>query len=602
MIRPFRRGPYRASGLTACRTARPPDYTGAASGVGVRLTPEAATMDDAAAPRPVIVVSDAAGPAADELLEALGHRYAADYDVVGTDADAAAVLDQLAATGRAVALVLAAAPGRDGESVFSHVRRVFPDARRALLLTWGAWADAAQSVLDLMATLQIDYYVVRPHSVSDEDFHRTITEFLREWRAGSGARRAFTVIGDDGAPRTHAIHALLDRAGVGVIRLDPATPEAFATLAAVGQTYQGRPVVFTLDGRVLTDPDDVELARSYGIATDLPEDVVDVAIVGAGPGGLAAAVYAASEGLSTLVLERESIGGQAGSSSLIRNYLGFPRGVSGAELAGRAYQQAWAFGARFAHARAVTGMAVGDDFALTVGTGEVVHARSVVLATGVSYRRLRVPALTPFVGASVFYGASSVEARAQHGRHVVVVGGGNSAGQAALHLARYAASVSILVRGETLAASMSSYLIEQLGALGVTVVTESRVVDAGADGGRMTRIALEHVPTGGRRWAECDALFITIGARPHTEWLPPDVLRDRWGFVFTGTSEADEDAPAPWAGRAVPGPLESSVPGLFAVGDSRRSSVKRVASAVGEGSVVISSVHQHLAHLTESVG
>lgn len=561
--------------------------------------------DDQAAMRPVILVADDAGLPADEVLAALRRRYGADYDLVATDAAAPGVLDDLAAAGRAVALVLAGARIFDtGESVFSQARRLFPDARRALLLAWGAWAEAstAHSVLDLMANLQIDYYVVRPHSPSDEDFHRTVTEFLREWRLGSGARRAFTVIGDDAAPRTHAIHALLDRAGVGVTRLDPESPDAATALAGAGRAYDGVPVVITLDGRVLTDPDDLELARAHGLATDLPEHVVDVAIVGAGPGGLAAAVYAASEGLSTVVLEGASIGGQAGSSSLIRNYLGFPRGVSGAELAGRAYQQAWAFGARFAHARPVTGMTVGDDFALTVASGEVVHARCVVLATGVTYRRLRVPALAPFVGASVFYGASSVEARAQRGRSVFVVGGGNSAGQAALHLARYAASVAILVRGQSLAASMSSYLVEQLGTLGVAVITESRVVDAAGEGGRMTRVALEHVPTGGRRWHACDALFITIGARPHTEWLPPDVLRDRWGYVFTGTSEADEDAPEPWAGRSVPAPLESSVSGLFAVGDSRRSSVKRVASAVGEGSVVISSVHRHLAGVTETAG
>ncbi len=557
-------------------------------------------MVDAAAGRPVIFVADSAGSGRDDVIAALTRRYAADYDIVA--ADTGAELDGLAGDGRNVALVLADAPatGR-AESVFAHARRVFPDARRALLLAWGAWADAAtaQDVLDLMAGLQIDYYVVRPHAASDEDFHRTVTEFLREWRLGAGGRRAFTLIGDDASPRTHAVHALLDRAGVSVIRLDPGSREAAAVLDDVDQTYTGAPVVITVDGGVLVDPDDVALARAYGLSTDLPDHVVDVAIVGAGPGGLAAAVYAASEGLDTLVLEAQSIGGQAGSSSLIRNYLGFPRGVSGAELASRAYQQAWAFGARFAHARPVAGMTVGDDFALRIGDADVVHARAVVLATGVSYRRLRVPALARYVGASVFYGASSIEARAQRGRAVYVVGGGNSAGQAALHLARYAASVSLLVRGQTLAASMSSYLIEQLDALGVAVVTESRVVDAADDGGRMSRIQLEHVPTGQRQWVPCQGLFITIGARPHTEWLPPEVLRDRWGYVFTGTSEADEDAPEPWAGRDVPGGLESSVPGLFAVGDARRSSVKRVASAVGEGSVVISSVHHFLAGRAE---
>ncbi len=271
--------------------------------------------------------------------------------------------------------------------------------------------------------------------------------------------------------------------------------------------------------------------------------------------------------------------------------------MSGIELASRAYQQAWVFGTDFALSRVATGLQIGDPFTITVEGGDEVRARTIVLATGVSLRRLRAPGLERFVGASVFYGASAVEAKEQQGRTVYVVGGGNSAGQAALHLARYAASVSLIVRGQSLAASMSSYLIEQLEALGVHIVPETSVVDANADaqGERLAEIVVEHVPTGERRSLECHALFITIGARPRTEWLPPEVLRDQWGFVFTGSSEADDDAPDPWHGREVPAALESSVPGVFAVGDTRRSSIKRVASAVGEGSVVISAVHQHLA-------
>ena len=237
--------------------------------------------------------------------------------------------------------------------------------------------------------------------------------------------------------------------------------------------YSGVPLVRTVDGGLLVDPDDAAIARLHGMSTDLPAEPVDVAIVGAGPAGLAAAVYAASEGLSTVVLEGDALGGQAGSSSLIRNYLGFPRGVSGIELASRAYQQAWVFGTDFALSRVATGLQIGDPFTITVEGGDQVRARTIVLATGVSLRRLRAPGLERFVGASVFYGASAVEAKAQQGRTVYVVGGGNSAGQAALHLARYAASVSLIVRGQSLAASMSAYLIEQLEALGVHIVPET---------------------------------------------------------------------------------------------------------------------------------
>lgn len=545
---------------------------------------------------PVIFVADTAATQTGALRPALERRYGADYDVVMTDAAPAATLDELSSAGREVALVLATEAHAEGTDLFAHARRLFPDCRRALLIEWGDWGEVgtAQRIFDLVAQLHIDYYVVAPDAPADEGFHLAITDLLRDWRSASGRRAGFTVIGDTASPRTHAIRALLTRAGVAAALIDADDEAAAAVLRDGGHEYAGAPLVRTLDGRVLVDPDDAELARSFGLATEIPSHTVDVAIVGAGPGGLAAAVYAASEGLSTLVLERESVGGQAGSSSLIRNYLGFPRGVSGAELAGRSYQQAWVFGARFAHTQVVTGLELGDEFALTTADGTV-HARAVVLATGVSYRRLRIPALAAFVGASVFYGASAIEARAQRGRSAWVVGGGNSAGQAALHLAGYAASVHLLVRGPSLAASMSSYLIAQLEAAGVEIVTDSKVTDAaaGADG-RMTQIELAHLPTGARRQVACDALFITIGARPHTEWLPDAVLRDQWGYVFTGASEADEDAPEPWAGRERPASLETSVPGLFAVGDVRRSSIKRVANAVGEGSVVISAVHRHL--------
>ncbi len=568
---------------------------------------------------PAILVASADPSVRDALLEPLHRRYAGDYRIIdaqGPDAAVAAIED-LQASGGDLALVLAddASPTAGHESVFAAARRSFPDVRRGLVIEWGSWADraTANTVLELMSHVQIDYYVVRPVYSPDESFHRAVTDFLREWEAAAGKRhRSFTVIGDDAQPRTHVLRSLLARSGVPNDHLDPRSPDALALLAEAGVDYGGAPLVRTADGRVLVDPDDATLVRAYGLDTSLPEHTVDVAVVGAGPGGLAAAVYAASEGLDTLVLEGEAIGGQAGSSSLIRNYLGFSRGVSGAELAQRAYQQAWVFGARFAHTRRVAGMRVVDGgFELDVAPsgaaieasdavadapGEVVRARTVVLATGVSYRRLSAPGLVPFVGASVFYGASSVEARAQSGRDVLVVGGGNSAGQAALHLARYARSVSLVVRGTSLAASMSQYLIDQLDAAGVGLITGSRVVDAGAaDADRLDHVVLERADSGERIEVPAHAVFITIGARPHTEWLAPEVLRDRWGSVITGPEVLAEGGRRAWlGGDAGPAPLESAVPGFFAVGDVRRGSVKRVASAVGEGSVVISSVHTHL--------
>ncbi|GAA4385196.1 FAD-dependent oxidoreductase [Agromyces bauzanensis] len=555
--------------------------------------------------QPAILVVAADPGARAAVLEPLGRRYSADYRILDADVPARAVevIDELHAAGGDLALVLAddASPVAGHETAFAAARRHFPDVRRGLVIEWGAWADrtTAQTVLELMSHVQIDYYVLRPVHSPDESFHRAVTDFLREWEAAVGKRhRGFTVIGDDVQPRTHVLRSLLARGGVPTEHLEPDAADAMALLAEAGVDYGGAPLVRTADGRVLVDPDDAALARAYGLDTSLPDGTVDLAVVGAGPAGLAAAVYAASEGLDTLVLEGESIGGQAGSSSLIRNYLGFSRGVSGSELAQRAYQQAWVFGARFAHTRRVAGLRIVDGgFELDVAPdGDVVRARAVVLATGVSYRRLSAPGLQPFVGASVFYGASSVEARAQSGRDVLVVGGGNSAGQAALHLARYARTVSLVVRGDSLAASMSRYLIDQLDAAGVGLITGSRVVDAGAaEADRLDHVVLERVDSGERLEVPAAAVFITIGARPHTEWLPPEVLRDRWGSVITGPDVLAEGGRRAWLGdEGGPSPLETSVPGCFAVGDARRGSVKRVASAVGEGSVVVSSVHAHL--------
>ncbi|WP_173921504.1 FAD-dependent oxidoreductase [Agromyces sp. Marseille-P2726] len=559
-----------------------------------------------APPSTAILVVSADERGRQALLEPLGRRYAQDYRIVdaASPAEGVAAIGELHAAGDDLALILAddASPVGDHDNVFAAARRSFPDVRRGLVIEWGSWADrrTADDVLRLMSHVQIDYYVVRPVHSPDESFHRAVTDFLREWEASVGKRhRAFTVIGDDAQPRTHALRSRLARAGVPSDHLDPASPDALALLAEAGVDYAGVPLVRTAAGSILVDPDDAELARAYGLTTSLPDRTVDVAVVGAGPAGLAAAVYAASEGLDTLVLEAESIGGQAGSSSLIRNYLGFSRGVSGAELAQRAYQQAWVFGAQFGHTRRVSAMRVseGGGFELEVAPDEVVRARTVVLASGVSYRRLAAPGLQPFVGASVFYGATSVEARGQAGRDVLVVGGGNSAGQAALHLARYARSVTLVVRGESPAASMSKYLIDQLDAAGVGLITGTRVVDAGAaEADRLDHVVLELTETGERREMGADAVFITIGARPHTEWLAPEVLRDRWGSVITGPEVLAEGGRRAWLGAegTEPAPLETSVPGFFAVGDVRRGSVKRVASAVGEGSVVISSVHRHL--------
>jgi thioredoxin reductase (NADPH) len=338
------------------------------------------------------------------------------------------------------------------------------------------------------------------------------------------------------------------------------------------------------------------VAAAWGVTTDLGDRDVDLAVVGAGPAGLASAVYGASEGLSTLVVERESLGGQASTSSLIRNYLGFHRGISGADLTQRAYQQAWVFGARVLmlaevdRLRTVAGRHVLD----VAGLGEV-SARAVVLAQGVTWRRLGVPELEALTGRGVFYGGTAADARALTGLHAVVVGGANSAGQAALHLARYAASTTLVMREARLDEVMSRYLVDQVAAkAAIEVLTTTHVV-AGSGDARLRSLVLEDATSGERREVPADGLFVMIGAVPKTDWLPSTILRDGGGYVLTGQDLLDGPHARAWPLDRRPMPYETALPGVFAVGDVRSGSLKRVASAVGEGSVVVSQVLRYVA-------
>jgi thioredoxin reductase (NADPH) len=326
----------------------------------------------------------------------------------------------------------------------------------------------------------------------------------------------------------------------------------------------------------------------------------DVAIVGAGPAGLAAAVYGSSEGLETIVIERGAIGGQAGSSSMIRNYLGFARGIGGAELARQAYEQAWVFGTRFLAGREVNDLRCGDDtHVLVTADGTEIRSRTVILAAGVSYNRLKVPALEALVGKGVFYGASPAEANRVAGERVYLVGAGNSAGQAALHLAKWAERVTLVVRGDSLGKSMSKYLVDEIAsAANVEVLLRSRVVDGSGDG-RLETLTLADDATAGTEVVPAEALFVLIGATPHTAWLPPAVARDAHGFVVAGAELAHDGLLDDWLLPRSPRMYESSVPGVFAVGDVRSRSMKRVASSVGEGSGAIKEIHHYLESQTK---
>jgi thioredoxin reductase (NADPH) len=553
-------------------------------------------------PAPAIVVCSGVAERRTAVVAQLEERYASRYDVLhtATPSGAADLLHTAAHRGQQVAVLLADDPGDldGGLTVFQLASELFPDARRGLLVEWGAWGDpdTADLILRLMAQGQIDYYVIRPWHSPDEYFHRTVTEFLVEWDRAIGLRpREVSVVGDRVSARSHEVRRLLAHSGIPHRFVERGTSEGTQLLGDAHVPPGSDTVVLLHDGRVFVDPSDAELAAAYGLVVDVADDAsFDLVVVGAGPAGLAAAVYASSEGLRTLVVERSSIGGQAASSSLIRNYLGFSRGISGAELTQRAYQQAWVFGCQFAHVTSATSLERTDDgFVVGLGPDHRIRCSAVVLATGVSYRRLEVPELERYESAGVYYGASAFDARGLRGGRVHVVGGGNSAGQAALHFARYARQVTLLVRQASLAASMSQYLVDTLDAAGVVVRFRSAVV-GGNGTGRLERVVIEDLDSGTTQEEPTDGVFVLIGALPRTQWLPDPVLRDTWGYVLTGTDVIDEGPPDVGSHEGAPLPLETSMRGVFAVGDVRRGSVKRVASAVGEGSVVVSSVHQRV--------
>ena len=532
----------------------------------------------------------------------LRRRFGADYRIVCSDSaeDAMAALDALVAEGAEVAVVLADQwmPGTTGTDLLARVSTLHLGAKRGLLIRWGDWADrsTADAVLRAMALGIIDYYVLKPWRERDELFHRTIAELVHEWSRGHPSGEGpVAVVGERGSSRSSEVRSLLNRNGVPYA-FHPADTDEGRRIADALAGGAGLPVIVGLDGRVLVDPTNEQVAEACGLPTRLAQSDFDLVIVGAGPAGLASAVYAGSEGLQTLVVERETIGGQAGSSSLIRNYLGFARGVSGAELTMRAYQQAWVFGVHFLMMREVTSLRPGAGvLGVALSGGEEVTARAVVVATGVTYRRLGIAALEELTGAGVFYGASVWEAQALAGEQVYVVGGGNSAGQTALHLSRHAQRVTLLVRGESLAPGMSRYLIDEIeAATNIDVLVATEVVGGGG-AGRLERLVLVDRQTG-RSWqVAAAALFVLVGAQPHTSWLPADMARDRRGFLLTGADLRDGAAGGPWPLPRPPLALESSLPGVFAIGDVRHGSIKRVASAVGDGAVVVGQVHEHLA-------
>jgi thioredoxin reductase (NADPH) len=555
--------------------------------------------------KPILLAVDDHSQDLETIQRELHKRYGADYDVLAEHSAASALqrLEQLQAAGAQVAILLAALEmsATSGIAYLEQAHRLHPQAKRVLLLRHSIrWGDrsASQPIVTAIALGQIDRYTTKPGASPDEQFHRVVTELLQEWqRPGQGQREMVTIVGARTGDRSYELRDLFERNGHPFTFIEKDSDEGRTLLHDVGHPNGPYPVVILRDGQALTDPSREEIVVGFlGAHDSIEGGPYDLTIVGAGPAGLSAAVYGASEGLRTLLVEREAIGGQAGTSSLIRNYLGFPQGISGADLTNRAFDQAWLFGAQTSIMRAATDLRVtGLDRVLTLSDGREIVSRAVVLAMGASYQRLGVASLEALVGSGVFYGAAVTEAQAMSGQLAFVAGGGNSAGQAALYLAKYAKHVTMLVRGDVLAASMSDYLVKEIAATdNIEVRLRTKIVDGRGDQ-RLEGLVIQDSASGETLTVPTQALFVLIGAQPHTEWLPAGIRRDQQGFILTGQDLAavgDADGGAPV--QRPPSLLETSMPGVFAVADVRHGSVKRVASAVGEGAIAIQIVHQYL--------
>jgi thioredoxin reductase (NADPH) len=544
-------------------------------------------MTESEGPLPVILVVDDDRAARAALLEAVDRRYGHDYDVTAepSAAEAKDRLQVLHDEGRPVAMIVADhhMPGETGARLLAASRRLHPTAQRLLLTDWADFSTVDDTVQALTLG-EIDTWVARPFGPADEEFHTVLTAALARWtHEADRAGVALTLVGEPWDASTGALRDAFARLLVPFRFRDAGSAEGRSLLGAVG--IDGPlPVVILADGRAIPKASQADVAMALGVQGTIGEERVDVAVIGAGPAGLAAAVYAASEGLGVVVIESTAIGGQASSSPMMRNYLGFPAGVTGAELTARAYQQAVTFGVKFVFGRTATALRIdGGDRIVTLDDDAELRAADVVVATGVSYRRMGIERLEALVGRGVFYGSGTSESRAIQGGHVYVVGGANSAGSASIHLARHAARVTLLVRGGTLADTMSDYLIREIdNADNVDVRLHTEIEDVRGDL-RLKGLVLRDRSAGTSEEVPADAAFILIGAAPHTSWLPPEILRDDHGFILTGVQRPD---PSDGLG------LATTLPGVYAAGDVRSNPVKRVAAAVGDGATAIRQVHE----------
>lgn len=523
---------------------------------------------------PVLFVLDRDRSSLDVLLSDLARRYGNDFTVTGeTSPDAAlGALREMAAANERVALLFADATASD---FMARAHELHPLAKRVLLVDrdYSSTSPAVQAIILGHA----DYHIVRPWPDA-EVMYRAMSEYLSSWRREQEPTfEEFRIVADENGSSLARLREVMTQFSMPFAVYSSESEEGRRLLDQAGLDSTRLPVAIRYDGQVTVEPDLSDLARAIGVNITNDVETCDLAIVGAGAAGLTAAVYAASDGLETVLLERSISGGQAAASPLIRNYPGFPHGVDGGQLMGRTCEQAWLMGAHIVFAQQAVALEQrGDDRVVHLLDGTELRARAVVVATGIEWRRLGVPSLEALVGSGVFYGAAASEARAMEGQDVFIVGAGNSAGQAAMHLAKHARTVTLLARGDGLAKSMSSYLVRAIEATPNIVVRHRTEVVDGAGDSSLERITLADCVTGALEEVAATALFVVIGGDPKTGWLPDEIARDEQGYLITGRD------------------LETNMPGVFAAGDVRQGSIKRVASAVGEGATVVRMVHEYL--------
>ena len=549
--------------------------------------------------KPAILVVDDDPQVLAAVRRDLRSRYREHYTVLSaaSGAEALATANELKSRGDSLALLISdqRMPGMLGSEVLTGSREIYPLARRVLLTAYSDIEAAVKAINEA----NLDYYLSKPWDPPEERLFPVVDDLLDAWQAAYlPEAQGLRLVGHQWSPRSHAIKGFLASNLISYHWLDvDRDPAARPLLNAAAVEDHDLPALFFDDGGpVLRNPEPRQVAERLGRSLSAAFDVYDLVIVGAGPAGLAAAVYGASEGCRTLLLDRHAPGGQAGTSSRIENYLGFPTGVSGSELTRRAVAQAQRLGAEFLAPLAVINVSVEGCYKrVTLSDGREIVTRALLAATGMLYREHPAPGMTELTGAGVYYGAATTEASAIAGRRVLIIGGGNSAGQGAMYLSRYAKEVQIVIRRDSLRDTMSQYLIDQIQKTPNIVVRPRTEIERVEGDGRVERVAFTSLDDGSTRVEDIDALFVFIGTRPCNDWLPDKVLRDAKGFVLTGRDLMAADAyPRIWKEQREPLPLETSEPGVFAAGDLRAGAMNRVASAVGEGSMVVWLAREYL--------